>query len=187
MFDDYWLDYIGCHEAVKNAFRLTAFTHLLSRSHSNIIIWRSTALNLIDFALIETELTITVAENLNIFLPSNHSLLIYFYDKFLALQRQNSIKWAQHSHLIWVCNGDRNTSFFHNSARICKYQSHITQIYDLNRNLCADLDSIQHAFLNYYSNLWYASDTDSLPNIFMRCSLKVFPWKKFITQWWTFL
>lgn len=112
-----------------------------------------------------TENAIIAIKNLGITLPSNHSLLMELYVKFGPLQCQNSIKWSQCSHFIWVCNSDCDTSFLHNSVRIRKHQSHITQIYDLNGNMCTDPENIQHPFMNYYSNLWSDSSTNSLHNI----------------------
>lgn len=82
-FDNYWRDYLGCHDVMRNALNfvphvsaLHAFTHLLSHSRLNITVWCVIGLNSIDSELISIENAILAAENLDITIPSNHSHLM---------------------------------------------------------------------------------------------------------------
>ncbi|KAJ0983177.1 hypothetical protein J5N97_011432 [Dioscorea zingiberensis] len=50
------------------------------------------------------------------------------YNKHAALLKQNSIRWAQRARLMWLRNGDFNTAFFHNQARIRGHRNKISAI-----------------------------------------------------------
>lgn len=50
------------------------------------------------------------------------------YSRFTSLQRQQSLKWAERARLIWVHNGDFNSTFFHNTISICNHHNNISHI-----------------------------------------------------------
>lgn len=159
-FDNNCLEYIDCHNAVKDAWNfmphgnpLQACTHLLSHTRIKIKSWRSSGVSSIDKALASTEQEISLLEMTDAISNSN-SLLMDLYGKFAALQRQNSVIWAQRARLLWVKDGDRNSRFFHNCTRIRSHINHISQIADHHRNITSDRSGIEDAFLQFYTNLW---------------------------------
>lgn len=163
-FDNNWLEYIDCHNAVKDAWNfmphdnpLQACTHLLSRTQIKINSWRSSWVSSIDKALASTEQEISLLEMTDATSNSN-SLLMDLYGKFAALQRQNSVIWAQRARLLWVKDGDRNSRFFHNFTRIRSHINHISQIANHHGNITSDRFGIEDAFLQFYSNLWSSSN-----------------------------
>lgn len=92
-------------------------------------------------------------------------LLEGLYAKYVALQRKNTNKLAQHAHMQWVCEGDRNSKFFHNTTHIRKNFNSISQVCVLNNNLFSDCASIENAFMNFYSQFWSNSSNDSFFDI----------------------
>lgn len=50
--------------------------------------------------------------------------------KYFALLRQSNLRWAQRSQLMWVLNGDVNSSFFNASAHLNKHKNSIFQVID---------------------------------------------------------
>jgi hypothetical protein len=42
----------------------------------------------------------------------------------------NEEKWRQHSRVIWISSGDRNTKFFHHFSNQRGIHKHIWEIYD---------------------------------------------------------
>lgn len=98
-----------------------AFSHLVARTRSQLIAWRTKGLNSIDSDLKCLEQEIQLAEINDVLSNSeDHSniALTTLYNRYAALQRQNSIKWAQRPRMLWVHDGDLNTSFFYNSIHI---------------------------------------------------------------------
>lgn len=68
-FENFWLDYIGCHEAVKTAWSclpngnpMHAFSHLISRTRYNINAWKLVGLSPLDSESNNTEAVITTLE-----------------------------------------------------------------------------------------------------------------------------
>ncbi|XP_039120948.1 uncharacterized protein LOC120257557 [Dioscorea cayenensis subsp. rotundata] len=106
---------------------------------------------------------ISMADDLNV---DSHQLLAESNVRYAVLQRQQSIKWAQRAHLQWVCDGDLNTTFFHNSTRIRKHTNSIAQVKDLNNFSFSDRAGIENAFIEFYSNLWTATSGDSFTDVF---------------------
>lgn len=162
-FENLWLDFTSCHEIVREALwspshgnPLHIFLHLLSRTRFKLTQWKSNGINSLEKALTLTEANIYNLENTDDSIDTQINLSVQ-YDKLAALQRQISIKWQQRAKLLWVCDGDKNTSFFHNSARICPHYKNISQITDSSRNIHFDYSSIEHAFMNFYTNLWFGS------------------------------
>lgn len=66
---------------------------------------------------------------------------------------------------MWVCNGDQNTSFFHNSVRIRKHFNIISRIMALDGTVVCDRIGIEQTFLNFYSCLWSNPSIDSFNDV----------------------
>ncbi|XP_039118470.1 uncharacterized protein LOC120254421 [Dioscorea cayenensis subsp. rotundata] len=161
-FENFWLDFLGCHNAVLTAWNFNphgnpmhSFSHLLSRVRSNLISWSHKGVNNIDSALIHTESEIHHLEqsdsNPNIF-----AILMEHYAKLSTLQLQYNTKCAQRARLLWLKDGDKNTNFFHNTIRIRSHANFISQIEDLDGNVFCSHADINSTFLNFYQNLWTA-------------------------------
>lgn len=100
-FDNFWLDYAGCHEAVRAAWSCSpngnpmhAFSHFISRTRSNIISWKRFGLCPLDSDIKHTEVAIAYLETADIFGSEVFHDLSGLYTKFASLQHLNSLKWA---------------------------------------------------------------------------------------------
>lgn len=160
-FENYWLDYIGCHEAVKAAWSCSpngnpmhVFSHFISRTRYNIISWNRTSLSPLDSDIKNTEAAIVTLETADISGFEVFNDLSGLYSKFASLQRQNFLLWAQLAHLLWVEDGDRNTAFFHNLVHFRSHFNFISQITNLDGSSVCEKSDIENAFIQYYSNLW---------------------------------
>lgn len=72
-------------------------------------------MHLLDRDILETGRKIEALENADILDNSqtyDPSHLRALHNRHNALLRQNSLKWAQRARLMWVQNGDLNSSFF---------------------------------------------------------------------------
>lgn len=96
---------------------------------------------------------------------NSHLHLISPYNKYSALQHQNSIKWAQRAHLLCVLDENKNTSFFHNSINIHNHHSMISHITDFNGQVHTDSSNIKLTCINYYRNMWTEPAASNLANI----------------------
>lgn len=94
-------------------------------------------------------------------------LLYPLYNKLAALQRQNSIKWAQRARLMWVLCGDQNTSLFHNSIRSRNHQNSIPFITDSNGIGLLNSKDIENAFCDFYTNLWSDQSALSVEEVYL--------------------
>ncbi|XP_039141957.1 uncharacterized protein LOC120279156 [Dioscorea cayenensis subsp. rotundata] len=170
-FENFWFDYTDCHSVVFEALRspvhdspLHAFSHLLSRTRFKLSNWKSSGLNSVEIALAQTETEINSLEQLDSSTDIQDRLSV-LYSKLAAIQRQLSIKWAQRARLLWVSDGDKNTSFFHNSARIRDHHNYISQISDSFGNIYSNHSSIEQAFMTFYTNLWSCPASTDFINI----------------------
>ncbi|XP_039130949.1 uncharacterized protein LOC120267377 [Dioscorea cayenensis subsp. rotundata] len=145
-FNNYWLDYVGCHLAVRRAWEfspngnpLHSFTHLLSRSHSNILNWCKTGLTNLDSDIRSIENVISTLELADSLDVESQVHLEEMYARYPSLKRQNTKKWAQRAYLNWVR--------------------------DMSGTLISDRTGIENAFMNFYSHLWSSSPIDSFSSI----------------------
>lgn len=99
-FKNYWLEFTGCHDTVREDFRSPAhgnplhiFSHLLSYTRFKLNSWKHIGVNSLDFALKQTETTISNLENMDDNIVSQTNLSVQ-YARLAAIQRQISIKWA---------------------------------------------------------------------------------------------
>lgn len=175
-FDNFWLEYIGCHYAVTEAWNfsphsntMNAFSRLISHARSIIISWKNwdlnsieTNINRLEKEILETEALETMNDT-----DSNSSIILYpLYNKLVALQRQNSFKWAQWARLMWVQSGDQNTSFFHNIICIRNHQNTISFITDSNGTCFTDHNDIEKVFCDFFTNLWTEPSDNSISDVF---------------------
>lgn len=95
-FDNFWLDYEGCHNSVISAWSsnsyaspLQAFSHAISRTKSNILRWKKSGLCHIDIEIKNIQLEISMLEeSTRPFQDSWHDTwLRALYNRFNALTR----------------------------------------------------------------------------------------------------
>lgn len=116
-FDNFLLDYEGCHDSVfrawstcANASPLQAFSHAISRTKNNILRWRkSTRCN------IEEEISNIEKESANVEtldyssdVACHNTWLKALHNRHNALLHQNDIYWSQRAHVQWLQHGDEN-------------------------------------------------------------------------------
>lgn len=137
---------------MANSTPLHMFSHLVARTRSNLIAWHSNGLNSLDRELRYTELKINDLESSDSLDNPDQNVYLnlkIFYNKYNALLGQNSLKWAQHSRLMWIKNRDFNTSFFHNSAHIHRHRNLISHIVDGQSTGYTSRESIENCFLQF--------------------------------------
>lgn len=140
---------------------MQAFTHLVARTRCNINGWKATALNSLDSDINKIETDILSFEKSEYDIAANYPQLLEMYAKYAVLQRKISTAWAQRTRLIWASEGDKNSSFFHNTIRIRKHFNFISQISNLNGNVYNDHSGIKQAFLGFYTHLWSNSSNEN--------------------------
>lgn len=71
-FDNYWLEYIGCHSAIREAWdfiphsnSMHAFFHLLTRARSKLLSWQASGLNSLETNINKLDLEILDVETNN--------------------------------------------------------------------------------------------------------------------------
>lgn len=67
------------------------------------------------------------------------------------------IYWGQRVKAHWVKEGDRNTKFFHAEASERRSQNTILGIWDEQGRWCDDKESIAHATISYFENIYNSS------------------------------
>lgn len=70
------------------------------------------------------------------------------------LLEQKEAKWKQRAKEDWLCNGDRNTRYFHAYATQKKRRSVVEQIQNEVGRVCSSQSEIDEAFVSYYSHLF---------------------------------
>ncbi|KAJ0976534.1 hypothetical protein J5N97_012008 [Dioscorea zingiberensis] len=173
-FENYWLEHENCHQTVSKAWNfrpnstpMHAFNHLLNRTRKSLTKWKEKGLSPIDKDIAKTEEQITYLESIEA--TSQYSeldsiALRALYNKHTALMRQNSIK-AQRAKLMWLKNGDYNTSFFHQQAKVRVHRNKISAISDSDGNLHTEHQSIGNAFIDFYTKLWTPSSTANFEDL----------------------
>lgn len=96
------------------------FAYFLTCISKSLLDWKSVGLDALDKGIRDTEFQL---QALDLEDPdssfsdnhyANHRALNH---RFIALLKQNSIRWAQRARLMWVKDGNRNTNVFHNTAK----------------------------------------------------------------------
>lgn len=98
-FANYWLDYIGCHLAIRNAWDfflhcnpVQTFSHLIARTHSYINNWKAIGLNTLDSNINKIEHDIMSFEMSDCSKSINHNHLLDIYANYATVQRHISSK-----------------------------------------------------------------------------------------------
>ena len=65
--------------------------------------------------------------------------------------------WHQHSHNLWITDGDRNTSFFHQKAFNWKAQNFIWGICDATRQWQEDDHTTETIILEYFETIFHSN------------------------------
>ncbi|KAK1324520.1 hypothetical protein QJS10_CPA01g00703 [Acorus calamus] len=76
------------------------------------------------------------------------------FKNFEALQRQLEIFWAQRARVQWVCEGDRNSKFFHTKLQRRRTRNRITEILTMQGQKLEDSEEIRSHALEYFSEHW---------------------------------
>lgn len=171
-FENFWLEHEECLCTVRNAlifnahsFPMHNFAHMLNRIKYSLQHVKALGVSALDSVIRDTELHLHNLETNdmnNPLLESEFENYRTLRNNYNALLRQNSISWAQRALLMWVQDGDRNSRFFHNSARIHNHNNRISSIINEEGLMLVDPDHIEDAFITFYSNLW----ADPYPNSF---------------------
>ncbi|KAJ0975083.1 hypothetical protein J5N97_017048 [Dioscorea zingiberensis] len=174
-FENYWFDYEKCHQNVYKAWSCStngspmhAFNHHISKTRDYLAKWKAKGISSLDRDIGKTKEEITHLESLeasSIFFNLSSLVLRGLYSKHSALLRQNAIKWAQRARLMWLRNGDYNTSFFHKQARARNHRNKISAITDDQGNLQTDHQNIAKAFTEFYAKLWTTYSNTSIEDL----------------------
>lgn len=78
---------------------------------------------------------------------------------------EEDLKWKQRAKEEWLCNGGRNTRYYHACATQRKLRNKVEQIRDETGYLCTTQEEIEDAFVRYYRGLF----TSSKPQNMERC------------------
>lgn len=159
-FENLWLDYKGCHDAVVKAWRfapntspLHAFSHFLYRTKNQLISWRVFGISPLNVDIYNTERDISFLENLeSSCIPNslNNRNFRALNNRHTAFLKQNNIHWAQRARMFWLKQGDLNAKFFHNVARIHSHKNRISIVFNNLGNSFTYQNSIEHCFINFF-------------------------------------
>lgn len=104
-FENFWREYHSCHDSVARVWRFAprtspmhAFSHLISRTKSQLISWRASGYSSLDTDIQNTERDIAFLENLESSSCPNSidsMCLRALNNKYAALLKQSNIHWAQ--------------------------------------------------------------------------------------------
>ncbi|KAL2902408.1 hypothetical protein RDABS01_027490 [Bienertia sinuspersici] len=92
---------------------------------------------------------------------------------------QEELLWYQKSRVNWICDGDRNTSFFHLSTITRRWKNRIVAIKDENGHWLQDQHEIKSHIVNYFDRLYTEESNCSVP-VLPRKMFPLFPehdWK----------
>lgn len=80
-------------------------------------------------------------------------------DKLLSMQAQEEAYWRQKSHVKWLTEGDKNTSFFHSIVLQKRAATTIRELQDDQGTTVCDPSLISHTIVDYYQNLFTSQVT----------------------------
>lgn len=102
-----------------------------------------------------------------------HDIESHLLESLTRLQRQNEIVWKQRSRVQWLPEGDGNTKFFHQVAKLNYRQNLIHYLVDIGGNTFHSIDQMKHHchayFLNMFSESMEEPQELSLPSLLYKC------------------
>lgn len=109
------------------------FSHILARTHRNLLYWKSKSLGALDRDCIATENHIKSLEDDDWVNPNRLSSLIELdslYNRHKVLSREINTRCAQRAKLNWISKGNVNSSCFHGTVKIHRHHNAIFHISD---------------------------------------------------------
>ena len=73
--------------------------------------------------------------------------------------------WGQHSRVMWLRDGDRNTKFFHSKASQRRRRNYITKLQDATSNWCGGQEKVNTTILDFYQNLFSSNEPNDLTEV----------------------
>ena len=75
-------------------------------------------------------------------------------EKVNQLLDKEAKMWRQRSKIAWLCDGDRNTRFFHSKASQRRRRNYITKLHEANGGWCSSQDQVNATIVDFYQNLF---------------------------------
>ncbi|KAJ0972346.1 hypothetical protein J5N97_020305 [Dioscorea zingiberensis] len=174
-FENFWFDYESCHQTVLKAWKcnssashLSPTSHAICRTRKFLSNWKNNGKNSLDIAISKTEEDIQLLESLESTLhysDLSNIALRGMYNKHTTLLRQNLLRWAQRARLLWLKNGDYNTKFFQQHAKVRGHRNKISAITDDHGVIHSDRSKIESVFAEFYKKLWTTSINASMSDL----------------------
>ena len=73
--------------------------------------------------------------------------------------------WRQWSKIAWLCDGDRNTQFFHSKASQRRQRNYITKLHDANGGWCSGQAQVNATIVDFYQNLFTSSSPSNFEEV----------------------
>ena len=78
---------------------------------------------------------------------------------------REELLWYQKSRVDWLCDGDRNTTFFHLSTLIRRWRNNIVSIKDGEGTWVHDKNLVKKLFVDYFTSLFTEEGEGNLPTV----------------------
>lgn len=92
---------------------------------------------------------------------------------FDDLLEKEDLIWKQRSRTVWLKDGDRNTRFFHRSAKQRGFKNRLLGICDTNGDWISDDNGIGNVFCSYFDDLFKSTYRGTPPSIIDAVETKV--------------
>lgn len=84
------------------------------------------------------------------------------WEEYVDIVRQEESYWFQQAPSKWICLGDRNTHYFHQSTLMRRRRNKITALFNQENNWIYDELTLINYVTMSFSNLYYSSGSPSL-------------------------
>ena len=81
--------------------------------------------------------------------------------------------WAQRSKVQWLCDGDKNTRFFHSKATQRRRRNYIKGLYDENGQWCTHPSRVTDTVVQFYQKLFTSYEPVDFVEILEQIPTKV--------------